>query len=132
MISNFIPATYLVKGVQGIMLHGQGMDEVWKWVLALVVAAAVGLVVGMKLFRWEKEEKIQPSAKMWILVALIPFFVLGAYYAYTGTGAPVAIRTAVPGSTGAPGGEPAAMSPATRRRTGRSAVAAAKSSDRSA
>ena len=89
LISNFIPATYLVKGVQGIMLQGQGMHEIWKWALALVVTAGVGLAVGTKLFRWEKEEKIQPSAKMWILVALVPFLVLGAYYAYTGVGTPV-------------------------------------------
>ena len=89
LVSNFIPATYLVKGVRGIMLQGQGMDEVWKWALALVVTAGVGLVVGMKLFRWEKEEKIQASAKMWIVVALVPFLLLGAYYAYTGVGTPV-------------------------------------------
>jgi hypothetical protein len=31
----------------------------------------------LKLFRWEKEEKIKGSAKWWVVVALLPFIVMG-------------------------------------------------------
>ena len=47
-----------------------------------------------------------------------------------GTGAPVAIRTAVPGATDAVGSRPAAASPTTRSRTGWASVAPATSSER--
>ena len=33
----------------------------------------------MKLFRWEKEEKIRGSAKLWVLVVLLPFFAMGVW-----------------------------------------------------
>lgn len=84
VVSNFIPATYLVFGMKGIMLNG---DTLWKdrnSLIALIVTAAVGLTVGTKLFRWEKEEKIRKSAKVWIIAVLVPFVLLGIYQAYTG------------------------------------------------
>ncbi|MFL6463955.1 MAG: amidohydrolase family protein, partial [Bryobacteraceae bacterium] len=37
----------------------------------------------VKLFRWEKEEKIQNKAKLWILAVLAPFLILGFYQART-------------------------------------------------
>lgn len=77
IISKFIPATYLVKGITEIMLRGASFGDVSKWAGALVITMAVGLIVGMKLFRWEKEEKIRGSAKLWVLAVLLPFFVMG-------------------------------------------------------
>jgi hypothetical protein len=53
-------------------------------VVALLITAAVGLTVGTALFRWEKEEKIRKSAKLWIAAVLLPFVLLGIYQAYTG------------------------------------------------
>lgn len=84
IISNFIPATYLVFGMRGIMLNNQNLITDWKWVGALVITTAVGLTVGTKLFRWEKEEKIRRSAKLWIVAVLLPFVILGAYQAISG------------------------------------------------
>ncbi len=37
----------------------------------------------MKLFRWEKEEKVRGAAKLWVLAVLAPFIVLGAWQAKT-------------------------------------------------
>ena len=78
-IHNFVPATYLVKGMRNIMLDGQGLVQNWSAALALVVTTAVGGLVAMKLFRWEKEEKIRGSAKLWVLVVLSPFIVMGLW-----------------------------------------------------
>lgn len=77
IISNFIPSTYLVKGVQSIMLKGEGLN--WQWSGALIITGIVGWVVGMKLFRWEKEERIRGSAKLWVAAVLVPFLIMGLY-----------------------------------------------------
>jgi len=78
-IHNFVPATYLVKGMNAMMLQGQSLANKNNLLaaLALVVTTFVGGFVAMKLFRWEKEEKIRSSAKWWVLVVLLPFFALG-------------------------------------------------------
>ena len=56
-ISMFVPSTYLVQGIKGMMGSGKTITEVWPLLLILVIAAAVGLTVGFKLFRWEKEKR---------------------------------------------------------------------------
>jgi imidazolonepropionase-like amidohydrolase len=37
----------------------------------------------MQLFRWEKDERIRTSARLWVVVVLLPFLVLGSYQAYS-------------------------------------------------
>ncbi len=78
-ISKFVPSTYLVQGIKSMLACGQNLQDMWSYVLILVVAAAVGLTVGMKLFRWEKEEKIRPSAKLWVAAVILPFLIWGVY-----------------------------------------------------
>ena len=77
IISGFIPATYLVKGMTGIMLDGKNLADMMAYAGALVLTLAVGFIVGINLFRWEKEEKIRGTAKLWVLAVLLPFFVMG-------------------------------------------------------
>jgi imidazolonepropionase-like amidohydrolase len=43
----------------------------------------LGTFLGVKLFRWEKEEKIRGTAKLWLVAVLAPFLILGAYQART-------------------------------------------------
>ena len=78
-ISNFIPATYLVQGIRGIMLANKGLADNLPAIGALVITAVVGWTVGMKLFRWEKEEKIRGTAKLWVAAVLLPFLIMGVY-----------------------------------------------------
>lgn len=84
-LTQFVPATYLVTGVQGMLLQNEGMGSNLQPVGALIVTAAVGLFVAFKLFRWEKEEKIRASAKLWLVGVLAPFFVLGAWQLHVQT-----------------------------------------------
>jgi len=81
IIHNFVPATYLVQGMRNIMLKGQGLLEGENLAAAGVMVLTVvgGTLISMKLFRWEKEEKIRGSAKVWILVVLLPFIVMGIW-----------------------------------------------------
>lgn len=82
-LAQFLPATYLFQGVQSIMIGGESITANITAVIALLVTLALALFVGIKLFRWEKEEKIKNSAKLWILAVLAPFFLMGAYQART-------------------------------------------------
>src|SRR5215470_18924918 len=81
IVSGFIPSTYLVKGVNGMLLYDQPTRLIWLWAGALVLTAIVGWTVGMKLFRWEKEEKIKGSAKLWVAAVLAPFLIIGLFQA---------------------------------------------------
>ncbi len=76
-ISKFIPATYLVDGIRDIVLKNKALMGVLPAIGAILLTVVMSLILGMKLFRWEKDEKIRPAAKLWVLAALLPFFVLG-------------------------------------------------------
>lgn len=86
IIHNFVPATYLVQGMRNIMLKGQGLAERENLAAVAVMLLTVvgGMVISMKLFRWEKEEKIRGSAKLWVLVVLLPFIVMGVWQWWKG------------------------------------------------
>lgn len=86
IVTQFIPAGYLVSGMSGILQHGETVAQNWKPLFALAITLLVGLFISTKLFRWEKEEKLRPSAKLWVLVVLLPFFFLGGYQAWSRQG----------------------------------------------
>lgn len=83
IVTQFIPASYLVTGMSGILQRGETIAQNSKSVFALIVTLLVALFISSKLFRWEKEEKLRPSAKLWVLVVLLPFFLLGGYQAWS-------------------------------------------------
>ncbi len=82
-ITQFIPATYLMTGIGGILQRGESLGANWPSVLALLLTTAVSTLIATKLFRWEKEEKLRPAAKLWVLFVLLPFLALGAYQAWS-------------------------------------------------
>ena len=79
IIHNFVPATYMVEGMKSIMINGKGLADKKNLlaVAVLLITIVAGTVISMKLFRWEKEEKIRGSAKLWILAVMLPFIVMG-------------------------------------------------------
>ena len=83
VVSQFIPSTHLVTGISAILQRGETVGQNVKSAVALVLTMIVALFIATKLFRWEKEERIRPSAKLWVLAALLPFLLLGAYEART-------------------------------------------------
>ena len=82
-VVQFIPANYLVTGLGGILQHGESFFQNWKPVVALIITAVLGIFLSMKLFRWEKEEKLKAASKLWVLVVLLPFIVLGTWEAHS-------------------------------------------------
>jgi len=86
VITQFVPASYMVTGIQGMLLRHEGLWANRESMLALILTTAVGLFIAYKLFRWEKEEKIRASAKLWLLAVLAPFLLLGAWQIHTRSG----------------------------------------------
>ena len=86
VVTQFLPATYLVTGIQGMLLRNEGLAANIQPALALVLTGFVGLFISYKLFRWEKGEKIRASAKLWLLAVLTPFLVMGFWQMHARTG----------------------------------------------
>jgi imidazolonepropionase-like amidohydrolase/ABC-type multidrug transport system permease subunit len=82
-VTQFIPAAHLVSGLEGILLRGESLLQNASAVGALFVTMIVATFVATKIFRWEKEEKIRPAAKLWVVAVLLPFFLLGGIQAIT-------------------------------------------------
>src|SRR5258708_11822901 len=79
VIAQFIPATYLMTGMQSILGRKESLAQNGSAAGALLLTTVLATFIGVKLFRWEKEEKIQGSAKLWLLAVLAPFLLLGVY-----------------------------------------------------
>ncbi|MEO8100197.1 MAG: amidohydrolase family protein [Acidobacteriota bacterium] len=83
--SQFLPAAHFMTGIQSILRGKETFADNLSAVGALLLTTVVGAVLGLKLFRWEKEEKMRPSAKLWLAAVLAPFLVLGVWQAYAKT-----------------------------------------------
>jgi imidazolonepropionase-like amidohydrolase/ABC-type multidrug transport system permease subunit len=80
--SQVLPATWLMSGIQGMMLRNETLVSNWQATGALALTTIIGLFLSVKLFRWEKEEKMRPTAKLWVLAVLVPFVALAGWQAY--------------------------------------------------
>jgi ABC-type multidrug transport system permease subunit len=77
--SVFLPATYLVVGLQQATQMGKHTTELLVYLLALVFWAALSFFIATQLFRWEPETKIPRNAKFWAAATIIPFLLLGVW-----------------------------------------------------
>ncbi len=84
VVSQFIPATYLFHGMQSLFLANGTLIANLLAAVSLLITLCVGSFLAVKLFRWEKEEKISNRAKAWVLIVMLPFFLMGAYQSRSG------------------------------------------------
>jgi hypothetical protein len=75
----FIPATYLATGLEWSATNLASLSEVATDALALAIGCYVAFEISRQLFRWEPEAKAPRRAKLWVLVAMIPFVLFGLY-----------------------------------------------------
>jgi ABC-type multidrug transport system permease subunit len=78
-LAMFFPSTYLVSAFQGVMAQAESLLDHWPEMLVLVTSGVFGLLFAMKLFRWEKEERISTRAKLWSAAFVLPFLVMGMW-----------------------------------------------------
>jgi len=83
IFAQFLPATYLYTGMQGILFRHENLAVNWLPIAGLLVTGGFATFIGVKLFRWEKEEKIPTAGKAWLLAVLAPFLIIGGYQVYS-------------------------------------------------
>lgn len=75
----FLPATYLVTGLERVMVARVGIAQISAEVIALAVSAALAFFLSQQLFRWEPEAKVGPRAKALAIATIVPFLLLGLW-----------------------------------------------------
>jgi ABC-type multidrug transport system permease subunit len=73
----FLPATYLVTGMQQAIFFSKPMSQLLTYFLSLAFWLILSFFVAAQLFRWEPEVKIPRNAKLWAAATIIPFVILG-------------------------------------------------------
>ena len=81
----FLPATYLVWGLQDAIFLSAPIWHLWKETLSLLGWAILAFFVAAQLFRWEPESKIPRNAKLWAAATALPFLLLGIWENRAGT-----------------------------------------------
>jgi len=82
--SLFLPATYLVSGLQRAMIDHTNLNSLGSYLASLVGCALIAFVVSAQLFRWEPETKAPRQAKLWVAAAVVPFLLLGVWENFHG------------------------------------------------
>jgi ABC-2 type transport system permease protein len=77
--SLFMPATYLATGLENAATNLATNSEIITDLIALTIGVLVAFEISRQLFRWEPEAKVPGSAKLWVVVAMIPFLAFGIY-----------------------------------------------------
>ena len=75
----FLPATYLVWGLQNATFFSQPISRVLVETGSLAIWAVLAFFVAAQLFRWEPESKIPRNAKLWAAATALPFVLLGIW-----------------------------------------------------
>jgi ABC-2 type transport system permease protein len=75
----FLPATYLVTGLERVMVARVGVTQIFPELIALAVSAALAFFLSQQLFRWEPEAKVGPRAKVLAAATIVPFLLLGLW-----------------------------------------------------
>jgi ABC-2 type transport system permease protein len=83
-IAAFLPATYLVSGLQRAMIEKTNLPDLGSYIASLLGCALIAFIISAQLFRWEPETKVPRRAKLWALSAVIPFLLLGAWENHNG------------------------------------------------
>lgn len=80
----FLPATYLVSGLQRCMVYRASVFSLGVEITSLTSWAALAFIVSSLLFRWEPEAKLPRNAKLWAVATILPFILLGIWENHNG------------------------------------------------
>jgi ABC-2 type transport system permease protein len=84
-VALFLPATYLVSGLQRVMSErNTGITDLGVYLASLVGCALIAFIISTQLFRWEPEAKAPRRAKLLAASAIIPFLLLGIWENFNG------------------------------------------------
>ncbi|GAC1667367.1 MAG: ABC transporter permease [Candidatus Acidiferrum sp.] len=83
-VAVFLPATYLVTGLQLATVHSAHFWQLSIEIGALSFWTILTFFVSAQLFRWEPDSIIPHRAKLWALATALPFIFLGVWETYSG------------------------------------------------
>jgi len=83
-VALFLPATYLVNGLQQAMVHHASLLSLRANIGSLLAWAILAFTISSLLFRWEPEAKLPRNAKLWAASTVLPFVLLGVWENYNG------------------------------------------------
>jgi hypothetical protein len=75
----FIPATYLMTGLERVLVSEDSIFHLGSNVLSLLGCAAIAFVISQQLFRWDPGSKAPRRAKLWAASTVLPFLLLGLW-----------------------------------------------------
>ena len=78
-IGLFLPATYLVSGIQRAMVYRQNVLSLGVELVSLAAWGGLAFFISSQLFRWEPEAKLPRNAKLWAVATILPFILLGIW-----------------------------------------------------
>ena len=78
-VSVFLPATYLVSGLQNAVFSSFPVQKILVQLISLAIWAVLSFFVATQLFRWEPEVKIPRRAKLWAAATVLPFLFFGVW-----------------------------------------------------
>jgi ABC-2 type transport system permease protein len=78
-LADFLPATYLVYGLQLAIKQSASVWHLAEAVFPLAGWAVLAFFISTQLFRWESEERVTRNAKVWAAASILPFLLLGAW-----------------------------------------------------
>ncbi len=78
-VSLFLPATYLVQGLQRALFNSVPIWQLGVQVGSLVFWAILTFFLSTQLFRWEPEVKVPRNAKLLVIATAVPFLLLGLW-----------------------------------------------------
>lgn len=78
-VSLFLPATYLVEGLQDAIFSSVPIWKLGVEVGSLAFWGILTFFLSAQLFRWEPEVKVPRRAKLLVIATVIPFLLLGIW-----------------------------------------------------
>jgi ABC-2 type transport system permease protein len=83
-VALFLPATYLVSGLQRAMVDRKSVFSLGVEIGSLLAWGALAFFISSQLFRWEPEAKLPRNAKLWAAATILPFVLLGIWENHNG------------------------------------------------
>jgi hypothetical protein len=88
-VAGFFPGRYAVEAMQPCFNRADGLNGTAFALIALTVIGVAGCVAGAKLFRWDQNQQIARSARLWVVLAVASWIAVGSCAAATGHLKPV-------------------------------------------
>jgi ABC-type polysaccharide/polyol phosphate export permease len=83
-VALYVPATYLVTGLQRTLVSEESIFHLGPNLLSLVGCSAIALIISHQLFRWDPGSKAPRRAKLWAASTILPFLLLGLWETHYG------------------------------------------------